>query len=333
MVNWEKQTGRYPRDPRYGHRVGCNYTPIYQNDLYSTTDGFIANLSHPGITALEDQDTADIVFVIGGSAAMGYGVRNEDTLSANLQRIIDKKFPNSCFKVVNAACAGWASWTEFMYLSLELIHYRPRYIVHITGWNDFVHSSIGSKRNNTWSRNHDRSIEDIFKAVEATRDIRALLSLYYDQSYLIHKIRYLYYRIRGKHLSASDIRWGHQNTVYKFRPAGVYNLIKNIISANSVCIGHSINYSCILQPVVYLSQNSPYLTDELIDWAKKYPGFANALELFYSTLKINIESQTNIKYLDLSSCNAFGTDSFIDHCHLSSIGNEVLAEEIFNHIF
>jgi len=331
-MNWEKQYGRYPRDPRYGHRVGLNYKPLAKNDLYSTIDGFISNKSLSGVRALDSSDNSQTIFVIGGSAAMGYGVRNEETVSAKLEKIINQKSTESSIKVINAACAGWASWTELLYLALELIHFKPKHILQITGWNDFVHSSIGSRTSGIWYRNHDRSVEDLYQSIIGSRDLKSLVSQQFLSSEFFNRIKHIYHTLLGKDLTMSDIRWGHQNTRYKFNPIGVDNLLENLISSYSLCDARSIKYHCFFQPVIYLDNPLDLLPKYMIDWYNKYPGFGDSLSSFYSRLKLDLVENNHNFIIDLSADCLFSRECFIDHCHLSNYGNEVLAQQIHHYV-
>ena len=328
MTNWETQSGRYPRDPRYGHRVGCNYIPINKMDLFSTSDGFIANKSKSGLSAITNDH--DLVFIIGGSAAMGYGVKNEHTLSSCLQRKLDQELPERSLKVVNAACAGWGSWTELLYLTLELIHYSPKYVIQLTGWNDFVHSSIGSKRSSAWYPNHDRSIEDVFEAVKAGKDFFSMLSFHFAESSFYHRLKYFYSNLKGKKFTMSDIRWGHDKTSYKYKQNSIQNLINNIVSARSICNGHTIDFTSILQPVIFLSEDSTRIPPHTQDWSNKYHGFSDSLTKFYSELENKISTQRPSRVFNFSSSKRFCKETYIDHCHFSPVGNKLLADLIFD---
>ena len=121
-MEWERQSGRFPRDPRLGHRTGCSYVPTKSNtsllnDLYTSNDGFVSLTSS---THKAVDKNKKLVLILGGSVAMGLGASsNENTICANLQALLDESYPNQ-YCVINAACAAYCSWQELLRYTLEL---------------------------------------------------------------------------------------------------------------------------------------------------------------------------------------------------------------------
>ena len=138
-MHWEAQRGRFPRDPRLGHRPGRSYSPSLEDrkkslpDLYTTDDGFIS-LNDTCETSFLGHNN---VVILGGSVAMGLGASsNTKTIASVLNQLFDTS--RISLKVVNAACSAYCSWQELIKFSLELSRFRPPVVISISSYNDFT---------------------------------------------------------------------------------------------------------------------------------------------------------------------------------------------------
>ena len=71
-MHWESQKGRFPRDPRLGHRPGCSYSPQSDDvsplkELVTTKDSFVS-LDSSSFHTIDI--TKKLVVITGGSVAM-----------------------------------------------------------------------------------------------------------------------------------------------------------------------------------------------------------------------------------------------------------------------
>lgn len=121
-----------------------NYYPIVYiqpnqnlNTIHIDSDGFRG----PEITKEKPTDTYRI-FVVGGSAAFGWGSTSDDTtIAAYLQKDFESTHHNFKVQVINAGIGGALSLTEVEYVKNKLLDYKPDLIVIYDGYNDLIESA------------------------------------------------------------------------------------------------------------------------------------------------------------------------------------------------
>lgn len=98
----------------------------------------------------EKPESLKRIFLMGGSAAAGisssqpYPIRhiyNNETIDAYLEAMLEKKYPNQRFEVVNAAVTGYQVYQHTAYILSELLEYHPDLIVFFDGYNDHFTSN------------------------------------------------------------------------------------------------------------------------------------------------------------------------------------------------
>ena len=328
-MHWESQSGRFPRDPRLGHRTGRSYTPSINGanllkDLYSTPDGFISNVSSSRQLGLIPGH--DLIIILGGSVAMGLGAsRNETTISAVLENKLKQTFgDNIC--VLNAACAAYCSWQEFIKFSLELSRLKPKYVVSISSWNDFVHSSIGDRYTGNWTCNHDRSIDDLSDKLIGLDEKVSLKNyiphLFAGNKFTKRLIRLYLSLIKGAEINDDEIRWGYQSVEYKFREDAVFNYIHNMSMINSIAQGIGSNFTALIQPWLTVGGESTNASLDLSRIGKLHKNFFLTRNRFHNSLHASIDHEFMLNSPELSS------RYFVDHCHLWDEGQRIMANFI-----
>ena len=330
-MHWEKQSGRFPRDPRLGHRTGCYYKPTNNaqknlNDLYTSGDGFISNTSECTTSAITPGKK--IILIIGGSLAMGLGAtENEATIAANLYRKI-KKHHGDNYCVVNAGCAAYCSWQEFIKFSLELSKLKPSHVVSISSWNDFVHSSIGDRFTGEWLINHDRSIDDLSDrliGLDERVSIRSLLKQYLSRSTLGEKIIKGYMKLRrGSEISSDEIRWGYHSSNFVYKKESVENYVHNMSMINAISNSIGANFLCIIQPIISVCSAPTRAAQDLRRLGKLHKNFFFARDQFYSSLHAKIQ----LPFMHASP--GIEPEYFADHCHLNNDGQAIMSDYIYN---
>ncbi len=81
------------------------------------------------------------VFVVGGSAVHGLGVRVEKTMPAQLQQLLRQASPGRDIEVHNLGCPGWAS-DRVLDLVRVLLTMDPDWIVIHTGHNELLRGAL-----------------------------------------------------------------------------------------------------------------------------------------------------------------------------------------------
>ena len=333
-MHWESQSGRYPRDPRLGHRPGRSYSPSAPTqsilkDLVSTNDGFIS-LDSSSSNSLDT--SKKLVIITGGSVAMGLGAsRNEKTISSQLQILLDTYFPNE-FCVVNSACAAYCSWQEFIRYSMELSWMKPSITVSIGSWNDFIHSSIGNRYTGRWYRNHDRSIDDLSESLfglDESVSIRKLLLQYLSKNDFTRAITKAFYSVIGsKSLTDSEIKWGYHMAKFTYKSNAVANYVHNMRQLNAVASLYNGYFLSVVQPWITQDvNNSSQSTSDLLRYASVNRGFLHTRDQFYLDLESELDPSFMVKSPE------FEANDFVDHCHLADCGQLKLAKFVFSQLF
>lgn len=332
-MTWKKQNSRYPRDLRLGHRPGKSFIPIDQNsgplkDLYTDERGFVS-LNSSNLT--QDVSNKQLIVILGGSVAMGLGASsNEKTICSVLNKFLMKEKVN--FVVLNAACAAYCSWQELIRFSLEISDLKPKYVISISSYNDFVHSSMGSKFDGSWKKNHDRSIDDLAFYLNINFpekfSIIQLLKIFFLKFNFVKKFIILKNRLFGIKITKKDIEWGYTYTRFKPRLDGVNNYIHNIRQIYAITKEFKGKFHCFLQPY-------PNINDKEIPKSVKFdldniekinPEKKYAQSFFYNNLYNQIVNFDFFSRINLQ--NKF----FVDHIHLNDSGQEEVAKIILEYI-
>jgi len=172
-LNYRNFPKRYIRDPRLGHRLGKNFKPEkYVDEIWghrwlgSGPNGFFGQYKE----IFFQKSSSDIIriMLLGGSAAMGLGATNSKNILANQVHLkLSRIFPKKKFEILNCAVGDYSSSQSLLALTTELIMYKPDIIVVLDGFNDFSHSSWGSKfSNGDWLANTTRSFDDCLFAIQ-----------------------------------------------------------------------------------------------------------------------------------------------------------------------
>ena len=85
----------------------------------------------------EKPDNYKRVLLLGGSAAMGVGVVEEDsTIARVIERTLQNHYPDHPIQVINGAAMGYNSAQELIIYEFIASDYHPDVVVCLDGWND-----------------------------------------------------------------------------------------------------------------------------------------------------------------------------------------------------
>lgn len=325
-----QQGGRYPRDPRLGHRHGISYKPHNKvgrklNDLYTTRKGFVSLWSNN-----EDDTNGEFsVVLLGGSTAMGLGAtKNENTIAAHLKRILLNKYEKNV-RVINAACGAYASWQELLLYSLEISSFKPKWVVSISSWNDFVHSSIGNRRHGHWIKNQDRSTQDMIEQLMTgnngglMRKAKNYLKSLVDKQ--LTRIKFHKKNTRHNNFTKKELEWGYDKLEWNMRPKAADNYIHNMEQLKSIVENFGGNFIAVVQPTI----DNPIKSEGALDMLRKYslnPEMPLAQAAFYSRLEALTPRKDFIRNYQIDETY------FVDHCHLNDQGQRLMASKIASDI-
>lgn len=143
--------GSPPRLPADDAHVSplISFHPLYGwfvRDTNQSVDRYGFQLNHPADeTALEEE--ADLrIFVLGGSTVAGAGTYPSASISAYLERMLQRRW-NLEANVVNAGVGGWASTNQLAFLMHNLVpFFNPDALIVVDGFNDVKRSLSAARK-------------------------------------------------------------------------------------------------------------------------------------------------------------------------------------------
>jgi len=104
--------------------------------IHINSEGFRS----PEITQEKPEGTYRI-FLVGGSTTFGSGVRDDETISAHLQKFFDELELDFKVEVINAGIPGAWSKGEVKFLKERLVKYEPDLFIIYDGVNELAHAN------------------------------------------------------------------------------------------------------------------------------------------------------------------------------------------------
>lgn len=267
------------------------------------------------------------IIVIGGSTAWGTGASSNDTVwTAVLERILRQR-GGANFEVLNAACTGYISFQELMYLQFKLIEFSPDLIIVLDGYNDIIISSLYPEEK--YQYNICPSYEDE-KAFDNSPAWKKILKILRNESYFFGLLDRIHQKI------IYETKGSIFNAEY-YHTKGISNYFENIKNISYILKGRKIRTLFLLQPYLYISrkQLSDEESDVLLKTKKKKSYMVQLMNKLQSEYKkFAIENQ--IVYYDMNDIfDSIPSSQTIwyDHAHLNDLGNKILAEKVASILF
>lgn len=115
-------------DPALGYELKPNLRePAFRSTIVTDRRGFRSEEIHPG---------KQTIAVLGDSMTFGYGLENEQTLSARLNVLLGKKY-----NLVAGAAPGYTLGQEAALYKAKLAQLHPSTLVLVFYWNDLTHTA------------------------------------------------------------------------------------------------------------------------------------------------------------------------------------------------
>ncbi len=322
----------------YKHRPGFTEGDKNGNWIVINKQGFRRNTD---VSKIKPANTFRI-FLMGGSAAHGISssppnpiinIYLNQTIDAYLEVLLKKKYPDKNFEVINAAVTGYQCFQHTAYLLGEIIDYHPDMVFFLDGINDHFIDNVNydyysDNRYLFWrSRLEDPSIsgmKDYFmlwlsKYSAFARGYYAwkLTSDAYDK-----KIAYpenMTFADDSERIKAQSI------AAQKGYLRAVETNIQ-ILKANNIIPVVTLQPIEILRSPELLSPEENNYLDKSLERIKPvYPVVVDQLK--------NITSKYQVTFEDFnpafSNTEYAHQQLFLDYCHLTPLGGELVAKTIF----
>jgi hypothetical protein len=323
-------------------------TPNYRNDakgIRHNAQGFREDVDTPLIKAPNTYR----IFLMGGSTAYGlhsmsrhgltkYSViRNSETIDTYLEAYLQNRSGGKRrIEVINAAITSHFSHHHLIYLNQTILKYQPDMVIFIDGFNDYFNYAEG------FDQFRDYAYQERANVYMGEPTINAWAG--YTAWWLFRKSHFI-------HLAAKALRpvWIGLQTVRRERARiavddALLNLTKNaesnylrMVERNALTLRHEgVVPVFVLQPELVFKQSKTFtelerkIYQELDgEWQENFVEFKNKAKPLVADYLTRSTTKTGATFLDMTDVFVGVTgDAYTDYCHLSPLGNKVLAEAI-----
>ena len=264
---------RYIRDPRLGHRLGRSFpNGVHVDETWGTpwlgtnANGFYGQ---EGAFDLSPKGGVIRILILGGSAAMGLGATQRESVLANrlMKRLRD--LVGSHVEVLNGAVGDYASSQSLLYFITELVEYKPNIVICLDGFNDFSHSSWGTKfANGDWLPNTTRSFDDSLSAVlswDGSLDRRTTKEIERRWNPRVIRREGRHRKREGRHSASTHgalaMVWDEPST-WSFKGEAIQWYLENRLSLKGVCKSRGIQLLHAVQPSLLWAEGDPATEEE-----------------------------------------------------------------------
>lgn len=289
--------------------------------------GTYVNIDNNSLRQTKNYNSAPdpiIIHCYGGSTMWGTDSRDEYTIPSQLSKILYKNGYNVI--VHNYGMSGYDSNTELIQFQMELKKGNiPDIAIFYDGVNDpcnaYLNKKAGAIPNfftreyqyNYFQDQNKRSIyHDAFHIITTQSDAIKLTKI------LLNK----FVRTQYQPTNESDLQIiGYDSFDYYSKNIQIIEDIGNIYNVKTIFF---------IQPYMVTRTNP---TDEEINIfnniKKSFPGMEITCNAFYESIK----SSNNPKIIYIGSAfNSYNNSIYIDDCHISEKGNEIVTKNIFNYL-
>lgn len=312
-------------------------------------EGLTVNIDDNGFRTSTNHKMNDSIWFLGGSTMWGTGADDARTIPSNFAKITGEN-------VLNLGESSFNSFQELNQLIILLSQgYRPKAVVFYDGVNDggsFCNNESHAVVNHAYTSRFAALHENYKisqKKLKNRKFIDFRLLLRSTEEFLLMPLTFF------KALNELNKQKNNAQTITPFNEYKLEKKLKfcdNPMIANgaakititmwrsaaNILNSLDIPYLLVLQPTAAFHPEQ-YRLDHLTDFAKKYiVNTQGSYEMYYPTLKDRFKEECHEFY----SCDSFVDLSkiffdnhvpiFIDHCHVSPIGNRLIAEQIAEHL-
>lgn len=335
-------------DPFMGYRLEPNSRIVDSTSetltvLETDSFGFIPNELLSKERDYETKEEGIIrIFMLGGSTTAGIGAgSNEHTISAHLESELNAKLKRAgangirTFEVVNAGVMGYQTSLELIYLTQEILHFHPDFVICLDGINDSEGITVPNSKIGFVIPHRKIYHEEIAAHLKRPPP---LIRINPDSSYLT-------WLIHGFIMKTSQ--WRRRNGEVTPRK-DVWNLSllskniaifeKNLQTLSGVAYGHNLKMILVLQPNLYSKKSRA--PSEVLFFSKWISFRYKEMEKWFSVLESSYEKLSrknrnpNVNYLSLAKIFDDVKDQiYVDQAHYNSMGNKRIAKALADQIF
>jgi len=335
---------------------------IWQHPPNYTTWSGLTHFNNYAFRRFEDisiKKAKDVVrvFIMGGSTAFGSQAMpgsifmkisgqgeysSNETISAWMEKLLNKKYPNKKFEVINGA----VNWTN---LHQQMLHYlrrirsfQPDLIISIDGQND---SSLELTPSfiNVWDAADDLCKKELFSNIK--HELRPI----FRKSHLAYLLAMLLFRTKTVEVDQSIVEKyskikkadDYQKPIddYYQKNASIVNksvseYIHTMKYFSNIMRMDKVRHLFILQPLTHLDKVKPLTKREraIQGYLFSRPEHHYFRDNFYKGIvkkALEIRKNSKLPFWDFQDVfRNINYDAYVDYCHFSPEGNKAFAEKL-----
>lgn len=292
------------------------------------------------------------IFLMGGSTAYGTGglwthiedtysvLDNSETIDAFLERILEDRFGDVDIQVINAAMPSIWTHHHLIYINQRILEYDPDMILFLDGFNDFFF----------FDRDHDQFSDYAYQqkahTIMGPPTLRSLVTM--NGWWLFRKSAFFHAVFRSgreamRALQAEpeqtpvDVDRAVENAQYVFD----HNALEMIERTALILRREGVEAVFMLQPMLILEENGKPLTAverELYEfnvesYRPNYGEYMRRVTPRLAAMERDTVQSLGGTFIDLTGIYSdVELQVYTDYCHLTPLGNELLAEVVADSI-
>jgi hypothetical protein len=282
------------------------------------------------------------IFLMGGSAAHGISssspypivhLYQNETIDAQLEKLLKQKHPNKNFEVINAAVTGYETYQHTAYILSELLNYDPDLVIFFDGNNDhFINNPLYDpykhKEYKFWeTRLQDPSIGGGFDYFMLWLSKFSALG----KAYMSWKMQHDAINFEGRPSPVINYS-SEKKAIICHKYIAQKTFLRSIETNITILKNHNIPSIVALQPILVL-RNKDLLSLEETKWLNEDKNTQLLYPVVVNELKDLCRKNTT-SFIDVNLAFNETTQSkkqlFIDYCHLNALGSAIAAKSIFH---
>ena len=286
------------------------------------------------------------IFLMGASTAYGLGglwthieprfqvLRNEDTIDAYLERRLASQFPGAKVEVINAAITSTWTHHNLIYLLQSVMRYEPDMVLFLDGFNDFFHARP----------NHDQFASYAYnltaRVIEGEPTLNSLVTM--NGWWLFRKFALAHVAGRAARQAKLMVTTRDPDRI-PIDPQNMFTSLKDVFPRNAgamheylgVLLAHrGIDAVFMLQPMLILERDRATATPiekELFafnvqSYLANYESFMKLATPWIVEQERAMAQRVGAGFIDLTTAfRGVAGQAYTDYCHLTPLGNEVVA--------
>ena len=294
------------------------------------------------------------IFILGGSGALGQGAmqqfvqisgqqeyQSKYTISARLEEKLKAEFPQTPVEVINAAVSGYKVNHEYGFYMSTVRKLDPDLVILLDGYNDMFFPLdekfyVNDVDRETWKDNTYRT--NLIYKIGMFLMSKSYTFFYFGKKLFTEKYHYdkkIFKKWLNEPInldtSALSMRFNQNFSAVKY---GLDDVFKRYEIFKQTCRIDSVEVLFCPQPLLALKPNKTEVEKALnnYNWRESSTN-AKMMERngyrYYLNRFDQFAVENNLNYLNLQTeINKTDEEVFVDYCHLSFLGNDMIAELI-----